>query len=113
MILEPREVLALLLEDYGNPLERTHIKSDMKRYLRSIRQDLIDYGNLSEKQFRSLKQYLIFEFKRDWKEIRQKFSDCIRKGKVKRRSPWKPKLIEDVFGDEDCPNTLEPFIEKD
>ena len=48
---------------YGDPYSRKHINSDMKRYIRSLRTDLILYGTLSQDQFQSIRQFLIFEIK--------------------------------------------------
>ena len=102
---EPRQVLLDLLEMYSDPLTRKHIKKDMKRYLLSIRADLIRYGTLSEKQFQSIRQYLIYETNGTLEQVRTFFQPCIRQGKAKRLNLSKPKSIQ-----EPEPNTLEAFL---
>ena len=57
---EPRKVLLELLEMYGDPHSRKHINSDMKRYIRSFRTDLILYGTLTQKQFKAIRTFSDF-----------------------------------------------------
>jgi hypothetical protein len=102
---EPKQVLLDLLEMYSDPLTRKHIRKDMKRYLLSIRTDLIRYGTLSEKQFQSIRQYLIYETEGTIEQVRNFFKPCIRQGKAKRMSLSKPKSIQAPE-----PNTLEAFL---
>ena len=77
---EPRQVLLELLEMYGNPHNLKHINSDMKRFIRSIRTDLILNGTLSQKQFQSIRQFLIFETKGTVEQVKNFFEPCIRIG---------------------------------
>ena len=102
---EPRQVLLELLEMYGDPNSRKHINSDMKRYIRSIRTDLILYGTLSQKQFQSIRQYLIYETKGTIEQVRSFFEPCIRIGRAKPLS-GSPKSLEE----NQEPNTLEAFL---
>ena len=102
---EPRQVLLELLEMYGDPYSRKHISSDMKRYIRSLRTDLILYGTLSQDQFQSIRQFLIFETKGTIEQVRNFFEPCIRMGKAKRLS-GSPKSLEETQE----PNTLEAFL---
>lgn len=91
---EPKQILLELLALYSNPYSRKHIKKDMKRYLASIRTDLIRYGTLSEKQFRAIRQYLIYETKGSLEQVRKFFEPCIRQGKAKRLNLSKTKEPE-------------------
>ena len=102
---EPRQVLLELLEMYGDPYSRKHINSDMKRYIRDIRTDLILYGSLSQDQFQSIRQFLIFETKGTVEQVKNFFEPCIRLGKAKRLS-GSPKSLEET----QKPNTLEAFL---
>ena len=102
---EPRQVLLELLEMYGNPHSRKHINSDMKRYIRSLRTDLILYGTLSQDQFQSIRQFLIFETKGTIEQVRNFFEPCIRIGRAKRLSGSLKSLEETKK-----PNTLEAFL---
>ena len=102
---EPRQVLLELLEMYGDPYSRKHINSDMKRYIRSLRTDLILYGSLSQDQFLSIRQFLIFETKGTVEQVRNFFEPCIRIGRAKRLS-GSPKSLEETQE----PNTLEAFL---
>lgn len=102
---EPRQALLELLEMYGDPYSRKHINSDMKRYIRDIRTDLILYGTLTQKQFQSIRQFLIFETKGTIEQVRNFFEPCIRIGRAKRLSGW-PKSLEETQE----PNTLEVFL---
>ena len=102
---EPRQVLLELLEMYGDPYSRKHINSDMKRYIRSLRTDLILYGTLSQDQFQSIRQFLIFETKDTIEQVRNFFEPCIRIGRAKRLS-GSPKSLEETQE----PNTLEAFL---
>jgi hypothetical protein len=104
---EPRIILIELLEMYGNQNNRNHIKTDMKRYLMSIRRDITLYGTLSEKQFCSIITYLKFEMKATEDKIRTFFAPCIRTGKGKLRDVTEPKSIKAE------PNTLIEFLQKD
>ena len=91
---EPKEILLELLALYSDPYSRKHIKKDMKRYLASIRTDLIRYGTLSEKQFRAIRQYLIYETKGSLEQVGKFFEPCIRQGKAKRLNLSKTKEPE-------------------
>ena len=102
---EPRTILLELLEMYGDPHSRKHINSDMKRYIRDIRTDLILYGTLSQDQFQSIRQFLIFEIKGTVEQVKNFFEPCIRLGKAKRLS-GSPKSLEET----QKPNTLEAFL---
>jgi len=102
---EPRTILLELLEMYGDPHSRKHINSDMKRYIRDIRTDLILYGTLSQDQFQSIRQFLIFETKGTVEQVKNFFEPCIRLGKAKRLS-GSPKSLEET----QKPNTLEAFL---
>jgi len=102
---EPKQILLELLALYSDPYSRKHIRKDMKRYLASIRSDLIQYGTLSEKQFRAIRQYLIYETKGTLEQVRNFFEPCIRHGKATRLNLSKPKSIQ-----EPEPNTLEAFL---
>ena len=101
----PRTILLELLEMYGDPYSRKHINPDMKRYIRSLRTDLILYGSLSQDQFLSIRQFLIFETKGTVEQVRNFFEPCIRMGKAKRLS-GSPKSLEETQE----PNTLEAFL---
>ena len=101
----PRTILLELLEMYGDPYSRKHINSDMKRYIRDIRTDLILYGTLSQDQFQSIRQFLIFETKGTVEQVKNFFEPCIRLGKAKRLS-GSPKSLEET----QKPNTLEAFL---
>ena len=79
----PRTILLELLEMYGDPYSRKHINPDMKRYIRSLRTDLILYGSLSQDQFLSIRQFLIFETKGTVEQVRNFFEPCIRIGRAK------------------------------
>ena len=102
---QPRQVLLELLEMYGDPNSRKHINSDVKRYIRDIRKDLILYGTLTQKQFQSIRQFLIFETKGTIEQVRHFFEPCIRIGRAKRLS-GSPKSLEETQE----PNTLEAFL---
>ena len=102
---EPRQVLLELLEMYGDPYSRKHINSDMKRYIRSIRTDLILYGTLSQRQFKAIRTFLIFETKGTVEQVKNFFEPCIRLGKAKRLS-GSPKSLKETQE----PNTLEAFL---
>ena len=102
---EPKQILLELLALYSDPYSRKHIRKDMKRYLASIRSDLIRYGTLSEKQFRAIRQYLIYETKGTLEQVRNFFEPCIRHGKATRLNLSKPKSIQ-----EPEPNILEAFL---
>ena len=101
---EPRQVLLELLEMYGDIHSRKHISSDMKRYIRSIRTDLILYGTLSQEQFKAIRTFLIFETKGTIEQVRNFFEPCIRLGKAKRFF-GSPKSISET-----PVNTLERFF---
>ena len=101
----PRTILLELLEMYGDPYSRKHINPDMKRYIRSLRTDLILYGSLSQDQFLSIRQFLIFETKGTVEQVRNFFEPCIRIGRAKRLS-GSPKSLEETQE----PNTLEAFL---
>ena len=101
----PRTILLELLEMYGDPYSRKHINPDMKRYIRSLRTDLILYGSLSQDQFLSIRQFLIFETKGTVEQVRNFFEPCIRIGRAKRLS-GSPKSLEET----QKPNTLEAFL---
>lgn len=100
---EPKQILLELLALYSDPYSRKHIKKDMKRYLASIRNDLIRYGTLSEKQFRAIRQYLIYETKGSLEQVRTFFQPCIRTGKAKRlnlseaKEPEPNQTLENFF----------------
>ena len=102
---EPRQVLLELLEMYGCPYSRNHINPDMKRYIRSLRTDLILYGTLSQDQFQSIRQFLIFETKGTVEQVRNFFEPCIRIGRAKRLYGSPKSLLETQE-----PNTLEAFL---
>ena len=97
---EPRQVLLELLGMYGSQTDRLHIKKDMKRYLMSIRKDLILYGSLSEKQFHSIRKYLIYEMRGTIAQIETFFEPCIRTFKSTGKFVEKTEL----------PNNLEKFL---
>ncbi|PPR12386.1 MAG: hypothetical protein CFH41_00423 [Alphaproteobacteria bacterium MarineAlpha11_Bin1] len=101
---EPRTILLELLEMYGNPHSRKHISSDMKRYIRSIRTDLILYGTLSQRQFKAIRTFLVFETKGNVEQVKNFFEPCIRIGRAKRLS-GSPKSISET-----PVNTLERFF---
>ena len=101
---EPRTILLELLEMYGDIDSRKHINSDMKRYIRSLRTDLILYGSLSQDQFRAIRTFLIFETKGTIEQVKNFFEPCIRLGKAKRLS-GSPKSISET-----PVNTLERFF---
>ena len=93
---EPRTILLELLEMYGNPHSRKHISSDMKRYIRSIRTDLILYGTLSQRQFKAIRTFLVFETKGNVEQVKNFFEPCIRIGRAKRLS-GSPKSISETL----------------
>ena len=101
---QPRTILLELLEMYGDPYSRKHINSDMKRYIRSLRTDLILYGSLSQDQFQSIRQFLIFETKGTIEQVRNFFEPCIRIGRAKLSGS--PKSLLETQE----PNTLEAFL---
>ena len=101
----PRTILLELLEMYGDPYSRKHINPDMKRYIRSLRTDLILYGSLSQDQFQSIRQFLIFETKGTIEQVRNFFEPCIRIGRAKRLS-GSPKSLKETQE----PPTLEAFL---
>jgi hypothetical protein len=101
---EPRQVLLELLGMYGSQTDRLHIKKDMKRYLMSIRKDLILYGSLSEKQFHSIRKYLIYEMRGTIAQIETFFEPCIRTFKSTGR------FIEKTEPKTELPNNLEKFL---
>ena len=101
---EPRQVLLELLGMYGSQTDRQHIKKDMKRYLMSIRKDLILYGSLSEKQFHSIRKYLIYAMKGTIEQIETFFEPCIRTFRTTGR------FIKKTEPESETPNTLDRFI---
>ena len=77
----------------------------MKRYIRSFRTDLILYRTLTQKQFKAIRTFLIFETKGTVEQVRIFFEPCIRLGKAKRLS-GSPKSLKEIQE----PNTLVEFF---
>ena len=71
-----------------------------------LRTDLILYGTLSQDQFQSIRQFLIFETKGTVEQVRNFFEPCIRLGKKAKRLSGSPKSLEETQE----PNTLEAFL---
>ena len=103
----PKQVLMDLFRIYSDPKSRKHIH--MKNMFVEYRLDLIRYGSISRKQFASIEQYLIYEFRKlpdRWttEEIRSWFEPVVRDGKEKKPIIQKPK------SEKTPTNTLETFF---